>query len=99
MKTIILCGGEGTQLKEETEFKPKPMVFIGGKPIIWHIMKIYAYYGFNEFILALGYKGDFIKSYFLNQKALTSNFSLNTRNYKTKYFFFSISPNPKGDRI
>lgn len=87
MKTIILCGGEGTRLKEETEFKPKPMVYIGDKPLIWHIMKIYSYYGFNEFILALGYKGDYIKNYFLNQKALTTDFTLNTRNFKTKFYF------------
>lgn len=86
MKTIILCGGVGTRLKEETEFKPKPMVFIGKKPILWHIMKIYASYGFNEFILALGYKADYIKDFFLNQKAFTSDFILNTRNHKTKFY-------------
>jgi len=66
MKTIILCGGMGTRLREETEYKPKPMVEIGGKPILWHIMKHYSYYGYNEFILALGYKGDVIRDYFLN---------------------------------
>src|SRR3989344_2143867 len=64
MKTIILCGGIGTRLKEETEFKPKPMVYIGDKPFIWHIMKIYSHYGFNDFIFALGYKGEQIKDYF-----------------------------------
>lgn len=79
MKTVILCGGIGYRLKEETEFKPKPMVFIGNKPILWHIMKIYAYFGFNEFIIALGYKGDYIKDYFLNQKYFTDNFTLNTK--------------------
>jgi glucose-1-phosphate cytidylyltransferase len=63
---VILCGGMGTRLREETEYKPKPMVEIGGKPIIWHIMKIYAHYGFNEFILCLGYKGSIIKEYFFN---------------------------------
>jgi glucose-1-phosphate cytidylyltransferase len=63
---VILCGGMGTRLREETEYKPKPMVEIGGKPILWHIMKIYAHYGFNEFILCLGYKGNVIKEYFLN---------------------------------
>lgn len=87
MKTIILCGGEGTRLKEETEFKPKPMVYVGGKPIIWHIMKIYSHYGFNEFILALGYKADYIKDFFLNQKAFTSDFTLNTKNHKAKFHF------------
>lgn len=85
MKVIILCGGTGTRLKEETEFKPKPMVFIGKKPIIWHIMKLYSYYGFNEFIFALGYKSDYIKDYFLNQKAFSSDFTLNTRSHKAKF--------------
>jgi len=85
MKVVILCGGQGTRLKEETEFKPKPMVYIGNKPILWHIMKIYSYYGFNEFILALGYKADYIKEFFLNQKALTSDFTLNTKNFETEY--------------
>lgn len=79
MKTIILCGGIGYRLKEETEFKPKPMVHIGGKPILWHIMKIYSYYGFNEFIIALGYKGDYIKQYFLNQKHMIHDFTLHTK--------------------
>lgn len=86
MKTIILCGGEGTRLKEETEFKPKPMVYIGNKPILWHIMKIYAYAGFNEFILALGYKADYIKDFFLNQKAFTSDFTLETQTHKTRFY-------------
>ena len=86
MKTIILCGGAGTRLKEETEFRPKPMVYVGKKPIIWHIMKIYSYCGFNEFILALGYKADYIKDFFLNQKAFTSDFVLNTRTHKTKFY-------------
>ncbi len=66
-------------MKEETEFKPKPLVLVGGKPILWHIMKIYAHYGFNEFILALGYKGDMIRDYFLNHRVLSSNFTLNTK--------------------
>lgn len=76
MKTIILSGGLGYRLKEETEFKPKPMVQIGGKPILWHIMKIYAYYGFNDFIIALGYKGDYIKEYFEKNKNLVKDFSI-----------------------
>ena len=66
MKVIILAGGFGTRLSEETTIKPKPMVEVGGKPIIWHIMKIYSYYGFNEFIICLGYKGYMIKEYFAN---------------------------------
>lgn len=64
IKTIILCGGLGTRMKEETEFKPKPLVNVGGVPILWHIMKMYQHYGFNEFILALGYKGHMIRDYF-----------------------------------
>jgi glucose-1-phosphate cytidylyltransferase len=84
MKTIILCGGIGYRLKEETEFKPKPMVRIGGKPILWHIMKIYAHYGFNDFIIALGYKGDQIRQYFLNEKNMVHDFSLDTLSGKTK---------------
>ncbi len=86
MKLIILCGGIGTRLKEETEFKPKPMVYVGNKPILWHIMKIYAHFGFNEFILALGYKADYIKDYFLNQKAFTTDFTLDTQDHKAKYY-------------
>lgn len=86
MKVIILCGGYGTRLKEETEYKPKPMVYIGNKPLIWHIMKAYAHYGFNDFILALGYKADYIKDFFLNQKAFTSDFSLNTKTHSRNFF-------------
>jgi len=86
MKVIVLCGGEGTRLREETEFKPKPMVYIGSKPIIWHIMKTYSTYGYNEFILALGYKANYIKDFFLNQKAFTSDFTLNTINYRTNFY-------------
>ncbi len=78
IKTIILCGGTGTRLKEETEFKPKPLVEIGGKPILWHIMKIYNQAGYNNFVLALGYKGSSIKDYFIRQKHHTSDFLFNT---------------------
>jgi glucose-1-phosphate cytidylyltransferase len=73
---VILCGGLGTRLREETEFKPKPMVEIGGKPVLWHIMKTYAYYGFRRFILCLGYKGDLIKDYFLNYEAMSNDFTI-----------------------
>jgi len=69
MKVIILAGGLGTRLREETELRPKPMVEIGGRPILWHIMKIYAHYGFTEFVLCLGYKGDVIRDYFLNYES------------------------------
>lgn len=84
--TIILCGGTGMRLREETEFKPKPMVEIGGKPILWHIMKIYASYGFRDFMLALGYKGDYVKDYFLKQKYYESDFALHTGGEKDMYF-------------
>jgi glucose-1-phosphate cytidylyltransferase len=84
MKVVILCGGIGYRLKEETEFKPKPMVFIGNKPILWHIMKIYSHFGLNDFIIALGYKADYIKNYFLNQKYFSENFTLLTKNSYTK---------------
>lgn len=73
MKVVILCGGLGTRLREETEFRPKPMVPVGERPILWHIMKIYAHFGFKEFILCLGYKGDIIKDYFLNYNECRSN--------------------------
>ena len=70
MKVVILCGGLGTRLREETEFIPKPMVEVGQRPVLWHIMKIYGYYGFNDFVLCLGYKGDHIRRYFLEYDAL-----------------------------
>jgi len=80
MKTIILCGGMGTRLREETEYKPKPMVEIGGRPILWHIMKHYSFYGFNEFVLALGYKGDYIRDYFLNYYKYNRDFTVDLSN-------------------
>jgi len=76
MKVVILCGGLGTRLREETEFRPKPMVPIGGRPILWHIMKTYAGHGHKEFILCLGYKGEVIKEYFRNYHWNTSDVTL-----------------------
>lgn len=73
---VILCGGMGTRLREETEYKPKPMVEIGGRPIVWHIMKIYAHYGYRKFILCLGYKGSLIKEYFLNYEAMSNDLTV-----------------------
>ena len=96
MKTIILCGGQGTRMKEETEFKPKPLVNVGGKPIIWHIMKIYAHYGYNEFILALGYRGDMLKEWFLHWRTLSDNFTLST---KDNEITFTISGSSSTTRI
>src|SRR5512134_2487638 len=76
MPVVILCGGKGTRLREETEFRPKPMVPIGNRPILWHIMKIYASQGHTEFILCLGYKGEMIKDYFHNYLWRTSDVTL-----------------------
>jgi glucose-1-phosphate cytidylyltransferase len=76
MKVVILCGGKGTRLREETEYRPKPMVPIGNRPILWHIMKIYAECGFTDFVLCLGYKGDMIKDFFRNYLWLTSHVTL-----------------------
>jgi glucose-1-phosphate cytidylyltransferase len=80
MKVVVLAGGIGTRLQEETSTKPKPMVEIGGRPILWHIMEIYAAYGHKEFIIALGYKGEMIKGYFLNYYYLRNNFSIQLAN-------------------
>jgi glucose-1-phosphate cytidylyltransferase len=74
---VILCGGKGTRLKEETEYRPKPLVTVGGMPILWHIMKIFSQQGFNNFILCLGYKGDMIKEFFLNYEHYANDFTLN----------------------
>lgn len=76
MKTIILCGGLGTRISEETSVRPKPMVEIGGYPIVWHIMKWYESHGCNDFLLALGYKGDYIKDYFLNYRSKKSDLKI-----------------------
>ena len=80
MKVVILAGGLGTRLQEVTTVKPKPMVEVGERPILWHIMKIYATQGYNEFIVALGYKGEIIKNYFLNYYYLRNSFSIRLKN-------------------
>ncbi len=80
IKVVILCGGRGTRLREETEIRPKPLVEIGNRPILWHIMKIYSHYGFKDFVLCLGYKGDMIKDYFLNYEAMNNDFTINLSN-------------------
>ncbi|MDP1604358.1 MAG: glucose-1-phosphate cytidylyltransferase [Legionella sp.] len=82
---MIFCGGLGTRLSEETQVKPKPMVEIGGRPILWHIMKIYEQYGFNNFMLALGYKGEVIKDYFLNYHARLSDLTVHLKNGEVFY--------------
>lgn len=87
MKVVILAGGLGTRLAEETEVRPKPMVEIGGMPVIWHIMKIYSFFGFNDFIICLGYKGYYIKeyfaNYFLHQSDLTIDLNDNSKKFHT----------------
>lgn len=84
MKVIILAGGFGSRLSEYTESIPKPMVTIGGRPILWHIMKTYAYYNHTDFYIALGYKAEIIKEYFLNYRSLNSNFTVNLNSGLTK---------------
>lgn len=85
MKVVIFAGGMGTRLMEETEARPKPMVEIGGKPILWHIMKYYNSFGFNEFIVCLGYKGFMIKEYFLNYFAHNSDITIDLKNNSTNF--------------
>ncbi len=76
MKVVILCGGLGTRLREETEFRPKPLVDIGQHPILWHIMKLYAHHHYRDFVLCLGYRGDMIKEYFLNYEAYNNDLTI-----------------------
>src|SRR6202043_1251168 len=76
MKVVILAGGLGTRLREETEYRPKPMVEIGGRPILWHIMKAYAQHAHQDFIICLGYKGDVIRDYFLNYELRNRDFTV-----------------------
>jgi len=89
MKVVILAGGYGTRLSEETQSRPKPMVEIGDKPILWHIMKIYAHHGFEEFILALGYKADVVRSYFLDYHGRSGDIVVNTATGKV------VAPTPR----
>jgi glucose-1-phosphate cytidylyltransferase len=85
MKVVILCGGKGTRLREETEYRPKPMLPIGGKPILWHIMKTYAAYGHREFVLCLGYKGEMIKEWFRNYRWMTSDLTVSLGTGETTF--------------
>src|SRR5690606_378567 len=86
MKVVILAGGLGSRLAEETEVRPKPLVEIGGRPILWHIMKHYAYYGFKEFVIALGYKGDAIKRYFLDYSNLNGSMTIDLSSGKVDVY-------------
>jgi glucose-1-phosphate cytidylyltransferase len=87
MKVVILAGGMGTRISEESDFKPKPMIEIGGKPIIWHIMKIYESYGYNDFVVCCGYKGHIIKEYFINYFLYNSDISIEVGNNKIEVHY------------
>lgn len=92
MKVVILAGGLGTRLSEETELRPKPMVEIGGRPILWHIMKIYGSYGFTDFIVCLGYKGEVIKDYFVNYYRYSSDLTVDLQNNSTEFWSTKSEP-------
>jgi glucose-1-phosphate cytidylyltransferase len=92
MKVVILAGGFGTRLSEETSVIPKPMVEIGGKPILWHIMKIYSHFGFNDFVICLGYKGYIIKEYFHNYMLHQSDLVIDLKNNKSEIFNSEVEP-------
>ena len=92
MKVVILAGGLGTRLSEDTNVRPKPMIEIGGKPIIWHIMKIYSYYGYNDFVILLGYKGYLIKEYFANYFLHQSNVTVNLNDGSFEFLDNSSEP-------
>lgn len=86
LKVAILCGGQGTRFREETEFRPKPLIEIGGMPILWHIMKTYSHYGIKNFVLLLGYKGEEIKSFFMNYKWRSTDLKINLRDGSIEHF-------------
>ena len=92
MKVVILAGGMGTRLSEETDVRPKPMVEIGGKPILWHIMKLYSHYGYNDFIICLGYKGYIIKEFFANYYLHQSDIKVDLENNNIEYYNSKAEP-------
>ncbi|MDZ4756745.1 MAG: glucose-1-phosphate cytidylyltransferase [Bacteroidota bacterium] len=92
MKVVILAGGLGTRLSEETGMRPKPMVEIGGKPILWHIMKIYSHFGFNDFVICAGYKNYFIKEYFANYVLHNTSITVDLKNNAIEYHKSEIDP-------
>ncbi|MBP1157798.1 MULTISPECIES: glucose-1-phosphate cytidylyltransferase [unclassified Paenibacillus] len=92
MKAVILAGGYGTRISEETHLKPKPMVEIGGKPILWHILKLYSHYGINDFVICLGYKGYIIKEYFANYFLHTSDVTFDIGNNQMEVHYRSAEP-------
>ena len=92
MKVVLLAGGMGTRISEETDLRPKPMIEIGGKPILWHIMKYYSHFGFDEFVICLGYKGEVIKQYFANYHLLASDVTLDLRGNSVQYHNVTAEP-------
>ena len=92
MKIVLLAGGHGTRISEETGIKPKPMVVIGNKPVLWHIMKIFSAYGFNEFIICCGYKGEVIKQYFSNYFLASSDITFNLKDNEVNYHKCQVEP-------
>ena len=90
MKAVILAGGFGSRLSEETHLKPKPLVEIGGKPILWHILKIYSHYGINEFVICCGYKGNLIKDFFANYSLHLSDVTFNMSSNSTLYITINL---------
>ncbi len=92
MKTVILAGGLGSRISEETHLKPKPMIEIGGKPLLWHILKHYSFYGLNEFIICCGYKGDVIKNYFSNFSLYNSNVTVNIKEQSLQFHHSNREP-------
>ncbi|WP_421934540.1 glucose-1-phosphate cytidylyltransferase [Phenylobacterium sp.] len=92
MKAVILCGGLGTRISEESHLKPKPMIEIGGRPILWHIMKLFSHYGFNEFIICLGYKGYVIKEYFSNYVLHNADFTVDLASGSMEYHATNHEP-------
>ena len=92
MKVVILAGGFGTRISEETHLKPKPMVEIGGKPILWHILKIYSHYGLNDFIICCGYKGYLIKEYFANYFIHMNDVTFNLKDNSFKVHHKKVEP-------
>ena len=92
MKVVILAGGRGTRITEETTSIPKPMIEVGGKPIIWHIMKIYSHYGFNDFVICLGYKGYVIKEYFANYFLHSADITLDLEKNKMEVLGSKAEP-------
>ena len=95
MKAVILAGGFGTRISEETQLKPKPLIEIGGMPILWHIMKTYSFYGINDFIICCGYKGYIIKEYFFNYFLHESDFEINLSNNNVEILNKQNLNNPK----